>query len=465
MASYHFSLKKINRQKRSAIAALCYISAKKMKDERTGILHDYKRKKGVLYTATNLPKNAKKFKSTQQLWSELEKAEKRKDSVTAREIILALPKELQFKDENLNKQLLRNFVSHIIKTYGLAVTYAIHAPTNNENNNNFHAHLLLSTRRITADGIDKRKAREWDTKQTGREILISLRNKWEELQNQALEKAGFDERVSAKSLKQQGENRQPKKRLGVQAYRMEERINKKLNKTAEQPVVFKSNKRKRIEAEEIIKNIKIFNNNINQINNIIHTNNQEILLLEKQLEDYKNNIQTNHQQNLLIQQNQQLKTEILNIENEIKTINQQKLELKQSLRKEKEVINLFTKNIQIIQQNLQQIKNNILFINKNKSVFTYKLIQIFNKLFNNNLFNNIKKILSKNNNIKNFLYQNIHIWFLHYKKTIQKNSQENLQLKANLAMSIIKKIKPEFYFDKEFNKDFSNNKIPQQKIF
>lgn len=464
MASYHFSLKKINRQKRSAIAALCYISAKKMKDERTGILHDYKRKKGVLFTATNLPKNAKKFKSTQQLWSELEKAEKRKDAVTAREIILALPKELQFKDENLNKQLLRNFVSHIIKTYGLAVTYAIHAPTNNENNNNFHAHLLLSTRRITADGIDKRKAREWDTKQTGREILISLRNKWEELQNQALEKAGFDERVSAKSLKQQGENRQPKKRLGVQTYRMEERINKKLNKTAEQPVVFKSNKRKRMEAEEVIKNIKIFNDNINQINNIIYTNNQEISLLEKQLEDYKNNIQTDHQQNLLIQ-NQQLKTEILNIENQIKTINQQKLEIKQTMIKEKDLIISFTKNIQITQQNLQQIKNNISFINKNKSAFTYKLIQIFNKLFNNNLFYNIKKIFSKNNDIKKILYQYRHIWFLHYKKTIQENSHENLQLKGNLAMSIIQKIKPEFYFDTKFNKDFSNNKIPQPKIF
>lgn len=464
MPSYHFSLKKINRQKRSAIAALCYISAKKMKDERTGILHDYKRKKGVLFTATNLPKNAKKFKSTQQLWSELEKAEKRKDSVTAREIILALPKELQFKDENLNKQLLRNFVSHIIKTYGLAVTYAIHAPTNNENNNNFHAHLLLSTRRITADGIDKRKAREWDTKQTGREILISLRNKWEELQNQALEKAGFDERVSAKSLKQQGENRQPKKRLGVQAYRMEERINKKLNKTAEQPVVFKSNKRKRIEAEEVIKNIKIFNNNINQINNIIHTNNQEISLLEKQLEDYKNNLQTDHQQNLLIQ-NQQLKTEILNIENQIKTINQQKLELKQSLIKRKDFITLLTKNIQNTQQNLQQIKNNISFINKNKSAFKYKLIHFFNKLFNNNLFNNIKKIFSKNNDIKKILYQYRHIWFLNYKKTIQKNSHENSQLKANLAVSVIQKIKPEFYFDTKFNKDFSNNKIPQPKIF
>lgn len=464
MASYHFSLKKINRQKRSAIAALCYISAKKMKDERTGILHDYKRKKGVLFTATNLPKNAKKFKSTQQLWSELEKAEKRKDSVTAREIILALPKELQFKDENLNKQLLRNFVSHIIKTYGLAVTYAIHAPTNNENNNNFHAHLLLSTRRITADGIDKRKAREWDTKQTGREILISLRNKWEELQNQALEKAGFDERVSAKSLKQQGENRQPKKRLGVQTYRMEERINKKLNKTAEQPVVFKSNKRKRMEAEEVIKNIKIFNDNINQINNIIYTNNQEISLLEKQLEDYKNNIQTDHQQNLLIQ-NQQLKTEILNIENQIKTINQQKLEIKQTMIKEKDLIISFTKNIQITQQNLQQIKNNISFINKNKSAFTYKLIQIFNKLFNNNLFYNIKKIFSKNNDIKKILYQYRHIWFLHYKKTIKKNSHENLQLKGNLAMSIIQKIKPEFYFDNKFNKDFSNDKIPQPKFF
>lgn len=163
----------------------------------------------------------------------------------------------------------------------------------------------------------------------------------------------------------------------------------------------------------------------------------------------------------MIQQNQQLKTEILNIENQIKTINQQKLEIKQTMIKEKDFIISFTKNIQNTQQNLQQIQNNISFINKNKSAFTYKLIQIFNKLFNNNLFNNIKKIFSKNNDIKKILYQNRHIWFLNYKKTIQKNSHENSQLKGNLAISIIQKIKPEFYFDN----NFSNNRIPQPKIF
>ena len=50
MAIYHLSVKAISRSAgRSATAAAAYRAATRIEDERTGLVHDYSRKAGVLH--------------------------------------------------------------------------------------------------------------------------------------------------------------------------------------------------------------------------------------------------------------------------------------------------------------------------------------------------------------------------------------------------------------------------------
>lgn len=469
MAIFHLEVKKISRGKgRSCIAAGAYIMGKKFNelDAENNVIKtfNYKKKDGIV--ARGFLYN-KLFNNIEDFLNKLNLRENRKNSCTAREIVINLPHEL---NEEQRKNLTQDFCRYLFKTYGVGIAYAIHKPTKRHiekggDERNHHAHIIISTRELDPKspyGLGK-KTRQFDDLKTGKETIKNIRAEFERIQNQYLERAGLNIKVSAKSYKEQGIDKVPTKHIGVKATNLERKINNDRKKQGLEPT-YKSRKRKKLEAEITIKELEILDKKIAQENQIILYNNQQIKKIKSELNSYVISTQ-NEQQDLLIKQNQQLKTEILNIENEIKTINQQKLQIKQSLIKEKDFITSFINKVQITQKNLKQIQNNILFINRNKSAFTYRLIHFFNKLFNNNLFNNIKKIFSKNNDIKKILYQNRHIWFLNYKKTIQKNLQENLQLKSNLAVSIIQKIKPEFYFDTKFNKDFSNNKIPQPKIF
>ena len=96
MAIYHNSTKIISRSSgRSAVGASAYRSGEKMLNEYDGIEHDYSRKKGVVYSEILLPLQAKEeLKSRAVLWNEVEKIEKSKNSQLARDVEVALPKEL-----------------------------------------------------------------------------------------------------------------------------------------------------------------------------------------------------------------------------------------------------------------------------------------------------------------------------------------------------------------------------------
>ncbi len=86
MAIYHLCIKIISRGKnKSAVAASTYRSGEKIKNEYNGVVH----------TEILLPQNAaKEFLNRSVLWNSVEKIEKSKNSQLAREIEIALPKEL-----------------------------------------------------------------------------------------------------------------------------------------------------------------------------------------------------------------------------------------------------------------------------------------------------------------------------------------------------------------------------------
>jgi Ni/Co efflux regulator RcnB len=96
MASYHLSAKTISRSHgRSATGAAAYRSGARIDDERTGMIHDYRRRRGVEASLLIIPDNAPDWASDRaRLWNAAEQAETRKNSTVAREFEIALPAEL-----------------------------------------------------------------------------------------------------------------------------------------------------------------------------------------------------------------------------------------------------------------------------------------------------------------------------------------------------------------------------------
>lgn len=221
MAIYHLSVKTISRSAgRSATAAAAYRAGVEITDERTGEIHDYTRKGGVESAALILPDNAPEWASDRaQLWNAAEQAEKRKNSTVAREFEIALPAELSPAER---EKLAHDFARELVKRHGCAADVAIHAPGKEGDNRNHHAHILLSTRRLEADGFTE-KTRELDDQKTGKVIVTEWRERFAQLQNERLREAGHSVQVDHRSLEAQGIEREATRHLGPTATAIERR--------------------------------------------------------------------------------------------------------------------------------------------------------------------------------------------------------------------------------------------------
>lgn len=222
MAIYHCSIKPISRgDGRSIVAAAAYRHACKLEDYRTGEVHDYSRKEGLEHSAIYLPSGVKTAwaQNRGQLWNAAEAAEKRKDARVGREIVIALPDELSAEQR---RELTGDLARHIAERYGLAVDVAIHQPSRQGDQRNHHAHILMSSRRITQEGFAE-KARELDDHKRGSVEVEHIRAKWAQLANCALELAGCHERIDHKSFQRQGIKRMPSIHLGKAVTAMERR--------------------------------------------------------------------------------------------------------------------------------------------------------------------------------------------------------------------------------------------------
>ncbi len=219
MASYHLAVKTVSRSSgRSATAAAAYRAGVEIMDERTGLIHDYTRKQGVEHRELVLPDGAPEWAADRaKLWNAAELAETRKNSTVAREFEIALPAEL---DATQRRELVREFAREISDRHGVAVDIAVHAPGREGDNRNHHAHLLVTTRRLTKDGLGE-KTRELDQKQTGE--VERWRERWAEVQNRALERANVSERVDHRSLKDQGIKREALPELSREQHQVERR--------------------------------------------------------------------------------------------------------------------------------------------------------------------------------------------------------------------------------------------------
>ncbi|NDW02534.1 MULTISPECIES: MobQ family relaxase [unclassified Salipiger] len=194
MAIYHLSAKVISRAGgRSSVAAAAYRSGGRLRDARQGREHDYSRKGGVVHSEIMAPANAPEWmRDRDQLWNAVEAVEKRRDAQLAREIELALPREL---DRESRLELLRGFVEREFVGRGMIADVAVHEGKARDGHGQPHAHVMLSMRELIGEGFGK-KDRSWNAP----DLLVGWREAWARDANRALERAGRSERIDHRSL-------------------------------------------------------------------------------------------------------------------------------------------------------------------------------------------------------------------------------------------------------------------------
>ena len=194
MAIYHLRASVISRATgRSGTAAAAYRSAERIEDRRTGLVFDYAARGGVDHTEILAPDHAPDWVSDRsELWNRVEEAETRKNSRIAREIRVALPAELTHAER---VDLVRGFCQTQFVARGMVADIALHAPGRAGDERNHHAHILLTTREVDAEGFTS-KNRGWNAVA----VLEGWRAAWARDSNAALERAGIEERVDHRTL-------------------------------------------------------------------------------------------------------------------------------------------------------------------------------------------------------------------------------------------------------------------------
>ena len=161
------------------------------------------------------------------LWNAAEAAEARKDARVAHELRIALPHETT---PEARREMVLAFSHSLADRYGVAVDYAVHAPSRDGDQRNHHVHLLLTTRAVTPDGLADRKARlsmcDKDRRKHGVELtqaqeLKVLRAEWAAIANHALERHAIDERIDHRSNAERGLALEPGIHLGPNATAVE----------------------------------------------------------------------------------------------------------------------------------------------------------------------------------------------------------------------------------------------------
>ena len=207
MSLYHLSVKVISRSDgRSAVACAAYRAGEKLTCDHYEKIQDYTKKTGVEFTNIYAPPNTKpELLDRQTLWNTVEKVERRKDAVLAREFEIAFPCELNAEQR---KQLLDELCQKLVEKYNVVVDAAIHAPHTESGSDarNYHAHIMFTTRAINENGEFAAKKYRDFSRDEGTQTVCDWREDFADLCNKHLELAGFDERVDHRSYADQNKD-------------------------------------------------------------------------------------------------------------------------------------------------------------------------------------------------------------------------------------------------------------------
>ena len=209
MAIYYLGVKSFGRGAGTggsvSTSAAAYRAGERIRDERTDRVYDHSHRRDVQYREILLPSHfsgaavqPQWARDRSQLWNAVERSEPRANARVAREYVLALPHELNVEQRTA---LARSFAQEICDRYHNAVDLAIHQPRTDPRN--FHAHLLSTTREITATGFGPKTTAQLSGSQRfelglprAMQEHAQFRERWAVMTNEALRDAGLDTRVS-----------------------------------------------------------------------------------------------------------------------------------------------------------------------------------------------------------------------------------------------------------------------------
>lgn len=394
MAIYHLSIKVISRNTgRSSVGASAYRAGEKIKNEYDGVIHNYSKRKDVIYKKILLPQNAPtEYKKREVLWNEVEKAEKRINSRTAREIEVALPIELNEKEQI---KLIENYVKNNFVNNGMCADICIHSKENNP-----HAHIMLTTREVTKNGFTI-KNRTWDKK----ENIEVWRKNWADEINTFLRENNINEKVDHRSFERQGIEKLATKHLGSYQNRL-----KKQGILTDKQAYNKHINMKNAKIKEI-------NKKINYLQNKEYPN---ILIIDN-VNNLKNKIIFRTEENCLIEKDIKNKeTTLFKLENKLKNIKE--YDIKEYVRKYNDLYEDKKNNL----KELDKFKGILGFLGKGtKANLINKINNIENDINNlsNNFYNKFNYDLKSNKDLINIVNTEI--------KSISKDIDNNKQKKQD----------------------------------
>ena len=183
----------------SVAAALAYRAGIKLRDSRTGEIHDYHRRESREDIAKHGIETSRPTALTagaeplQTLANAMESAERRCDSRLCRDIVIALPCEL---DEAARIELTRSFAAKVSAKYKTIIAWSVHRPGERGDDRNHHAHLVMPTRELDKNGELGAKLAKLDNPRHSGDEIAGIRNLWCDTANNALAAAKLDNRMS-----------------------------------------------------------------------------------------------------------------------------------------------------------------------------------------------------------------------------------------------------------------------------
>ena len=229
MAMFHLEIKPIKRSMgQTATAAAAYRAGERIRDERTGNVHNHSRRKDVTHTEIFLPSQfgdapMEWARDRTRLWNTAESAESRRNSRVAREFQVSLPSELSAAQR---LTLARNFARELSDRYGVAVDLALHDPKPSGDPRQFHAHLLTTTREVTHEGLGAKAGLDMQSTQRfcmglsdHKAEYVAVRERWASLTNAAFREANIETRIDHRTLAAQGIERPPVVHVPLEFYR------------------------------------------------------------------------------------------------------------------------------------------------------------------------------------------------------------------------------------------------------
>lgn len=192
ICTYRLSVKNIvGRSKgQSVVNSAAYISRTKLKDFEINKTFDYsKNKSPAIATKIIVPDISPSWAiDAEQLWNAVQKAEYKNKAQFARPLELNLPHQLS-TDEMF--EILQDFSKQAFVSQGMIAHVALHLPDvdNGGDNRNYHAHILLTLRRVNEQGFCGNKVREWNKKS----LLKEWRESWAIVCADKLRSLGFEQ--------------------------------------------------------------------------------------------------------------------------------------------------------------------------------------------------------------------------------------------------------------------------------